>query len=92
MKHQPPRLLRLLLQFYCNPRLLEELEGDLEELFQERVQTQGLGRARWRYAWDVFRCIRPYAWKRQPKPQPLRQSWVWLKHCLSIACEWAGAN
>jgi putative ABC transport system permease protein len=60
MHPQPPKWARKFLQWFCHPRLLEDMEGDLLELFHERVQTDGLANARRRYVWDVFRSLRPH--------------------------------
>ncbi|GAB3557471.1 ABC transporter permease [Spirosoma fluminis] len=61
-----PRLAQRLLRWFCAPHLLDELEGDLDELFQQRVREEGLRRARWRYARDVLSLMRPQFIKRQP--------------------------
>ncbi len=63
MKHpspQPPRWALRLLQWYCNPELLEEIQGDLYEAYTDRIERQGLGYARWQYAWDVLKFIQPF--------------------------------
>ncbi|GAB3557475.1 ABC transporter permease [Spirosoma fluminis] len=62
----PPSLAQRLLRWFCAPHLLDELEGDLDELFQQRVREEGLRRARWRYARDVLSLMRPQFIKRQP--------------------------
>jgi predicted permease len=68
MDLQPPRWARRFLAWYCKPQLLEEVEGDLYELFQERVAAEGLRAARQKYAWDVVRYLRPHILRRQPAP------------------------
>jgi putative ABC transport system permease protein len=52
-------------QWYCRADRYEELHGDLEELFYQRIERRGARYARWRYTWDVIRCCQPYAWKKQ---------------------------
>ncbi|MCB0664308.1 MAG: ABC transporter permease [Saprospiraceae bacterium] len=54
---KPPKRPLRFLRWYCRPDLLEEIEGDLCELFQIRA-TESLSRARIRYAWDVLRSFR----------------------------------
>ncbi len=65
MHPQPPKWARRLLAWYCKPHLLEEIEGDLNELFAERVAAEGERAARRQYAWDVVRYLRPHTMRRQ---------------------------
>jgi hypothetical protein len=46
------------------PGLLEEIQGDLNEAFYERVAARGLARARLLFILDVFRFIRPFTLQR----------------------------
>ncbi|MDX2245369.1 MAG: permease prefix domain 2-containing transporter [Bacteroidia bacterium] len=55
---QPPRWALRFLHWYCHPAFLEEIEGDLYELFYRRVEETGTHRARWRFVWDVIRFFR----------------------------------
>ncbi len=59
-----PRLLFLFFQWYCKSERFEELYGDLEELYIDRLEEVGKTRALLHYAWDVVRCCQPYAWKK----------------------------
>lgn len=54
-----------LLRWYCNSEKLEEIEGDLEEIFQENIEIHGIKKARRLFGWNVIRCCKPYAWKRK---------------------------
>lgn len=56
----PPRWALKFLQWYCKPRYLEAIEGDLHELFELRLQHAGARVAKRRFAWDVLRFFR---WK-----------------------------
>lgn len=51
----PPRLARALLRMFCDTAYHEELEGDLDELFELNIAEVGLRRARLRYWGDVFK-------------------------------------
>ncbi|MDO1450864.1 permease prefix domain 2-containing transporter [Rhodocytophaga aerolata] len=62
-KPQPPRLADKLLEWFCAPHLLEELQGDLHEEFYYQLERVGEKRARLRYVWDVLGFIRPFAMK-----------------------------
>lgn len=59
-----PRFLISFFQWYCKRELFEELHGDLEELYIDRLEEMGKTRALFCYAWDVVRCCQPYAWKK----------------------------
>lgn len=63
-----PRIPHSFFRWYCKTNRYEELHGDLEEYFYERLETRGVLHARWRYWLDVIRCCQPYAWKK-PKGQ-----------------------
>ncbi len=63
-KPEPPRLADKLLEWFCAPHLLEELQGDLHEEFYYQVNLVGVRRARLRYFRDVIGFIRPFALKR----------------------------
>jgi putative ABC transport system permease protein len=60
-----PRIPHTFFKWYCRLERYEELHGDLEELFYERVEQKGLLIARMLYTLDVIRCCQPYAWKTQ---------------------------
>ncbi|WAC11423.1 ABC transporter permease [Dyadobacter pollutisoli] len=56
----PPRWATRFLHWYCRPRLLEDLEGDLNEYFERNVKRKGIKKARLIYAIDVIKFMRPY--------------------------------
>jgi len=60
----PPAWVVRFLEWYCHPGLLEEIQGDLNEAFYERVAARGLARARLLFILDVFRFIRPFTLQR----------------------------
>ncbi len=59
-----PRFAHAFFKWYCMEEKYEELHGDLEEFYRERVEEHGLSIARRKYLFDVLRCCRPYAWKK----------------------------
>jgi len=62
VRHNPPALALKLFRWYCRPDRVEELEGDLEELFQLRLKSgQSPWRAKLFFWWNVIRCYRSYA-------------------------------
>ncbi|HZI24259.1 MAG TPA: permease prefix domain 2-containing transporter, partial [Chryseolinea sp.] len=58
MDIKPPAWADKLLVWYCNPDLLEEIQGDAYELYLERIQKEGKIIADWKYIWDVIRFCR----------------------------------
>ena len=61
MKRQqasPPSWAIQFLEWYCKPELLEEIQGDIYELFDKRIQTIGSKAARRHFIWDVLRSFR----------------------------------
>ena len=59
MNVAPPKWPQRLLRLVIRDIYLEEIEGDMEEVFQEEVQKSSLRRARRRYAWGVILLLRP---------------------------------
>src|SRR5258706_8679749 len=57
-KHQPPKWADRFLQWYCNPEVLEEIQGDAYELYIERMREKSKRAADLLYVWDVLRFFR----------------------------------
>lgn len=58
MKVQPPQLAWKFFRWFCRKDYLEEIEGDLVELFEKQHETAP-GRAKRRFVWSVIRYFRP---------------------------------
>lgn len=56
---QPPRLLMRLFLWFCQRDLRKYIEGDLIELYRERVEMLGGFKAKWRFFIDVLLLFRP---------------------------------
>jgi ABC-type antimicrobial peptide transport system permease subunit len=67
---QPPQWASKLLEWLCPDHLLEEVQGDLQELFEEQVADIGEKQARREYVLAVLGYSRPYAFKRNTNRQP----------------------
>lgn len=67
-KPKPPRLFKKLLRVLCTPELLEELEGDLEEIFEDNLEEKGSKYASYRYIREVIHLIRPSVIKKLSIP------------------------
>lgn len=59
-KMTPPRWAQKLLEWYCRPELLEDLQGDLNEYFDRHCKSKGPLRARLIYVIDVVKFFRSY--------------------------------
>jgi ABC-type antimicrobial peptide transport system permease subunit len=61
MKQQntPPRFFLWLFRLFCDPQLVEDIEGDLVERFELRQERQGRIKARWLLAKDTLQLFRP---------------------------------
>ncbi|HTF21993.1 MAG TPA: ABC transporter permease [Chryseolinea sp.] len=57
MKQHPPRLAKSILRRFCHVSFLEEVEGDLDEQFYERLEGSGSFKARLHYWIDVTRAV-----------------------------------
>ncbi len=62
--HTPPGWADRLLESFCAAHLLEEVQGDLQELYGKWVKKHGVRKARWLYIMHAIKFFRPYALKR----------------------------
>lgn len=60
----PPDLPSKFLRWFCTEERLEEIEGDLYEIWLEKVEVSSLRQANLFYWWMVFRSLRRFAFKR----------------------------
>jgi putative ABC transport system permease protein len=58
---KPPRLADWLLKRFVPADTMEEVQGDLLELYKHWIETDGLPVARQRYTWTVLRMLRPFS-------------------------------
>jgi len=79
----PPKGARKILHWYCSPERLEEIEGDIHEVFTDNIERYGIRKARIYYWFQVIRCFKPYAWKR--KNEKLKISGLMVSNYLVTA-------
>jgi putative ABC transport system permease protein len=65
----PPRWADKFLEWYCNKELLEDLQGDLHERFNDRAKRRGATIAKILFVIDVIVFFRPYTLKRRTRNQ-----------------------
>jgi putative ABC transport system permease protein len=58
-KNSPPKLFLRFFRWFCNPSLHRYIEGDLIELYRERVESKGKLRADMRFIVDTLLLFRP---------------------------------
>ena len=73
MTRRPPFLPRAALRLVVPPEKFEAIDGDLNELFQERLQESGVWRARLRYWHDAASFVGHSYVLRRPAPTPRAQ-------------------
>lgn len=55
----PPKLFLRFFRWYCHPKLADHIEGDLIELYRERLITSGKRRANTQFITDILLLFRP---------------------------------
>lgn len=65
----PPKLAQALFDWFCDKAMVEDLKGDLDEMFVLNVSRTSLTKARWIYWRQVIALIFSYAVKRRKQHQ-----------------------
>ncbi len=60
MKHQPPKWIERVLEWYCHPDYIDEIKGDLYESFWVWEHSKGRIRAQFLFAINTFLFLRMY--------------------------------
>ncbi|WP_405519566.1 permease prefix domain 2-containing transporter [Spirosoma sp. KNUC1025] len=83
----PPRFATWLLETFGHPDTVEEVQGDLQELYAHWVLTDGKRKANWRYSLNALKLLRPLAKSKTAKeyPSPLLLSPAMLCNYVKIA-------
>ena len=71
MKPYPPQCLQFL-RWFCREDYLEEIEGDLTEIFKKQCESSPR-KAKWKFTWSVIRYFRPEfikSFKNSYQPHP----------------------
>jgi len=56
---QPPRWPLRIIRLFVKKEFLEEIEGDMEEIFYDNVERISVSKARRIYAWETLKLLRP---------------------------------
>jgi len=79
----PPNWSKKLLRFFLNEEYLEEIEGDMDEIFQENLELYSPKKARRIYHREVIKLIRPNLMKRLSGNQKLNNIGM-LQHNIKL--------
>ena len=71
MENRPPIWADRFLEWFCNPDLLEEIQGDLYEIYDEKIRQNRKGLANFQFVFLVFRSFRYSVIARQKTQKPL---------------------
>lgn len=61
---RPPQWPLKLMRFFIRKEYIEEIEGDMEEIFYDNLQTSTVGKAQRIYTWEMIKLLRPGIVKR----------------------------
>ncbi len=86
MRTTPPKYALKFLRWFCREDFLDEIEGDLTELFEKQCQNSFVD-ARWRFMFSVIRYLRPEYMKIFQKSNPSQSSFnlPMIRNYFSIA-------
>jgi putative ABC transport system permease protein len=81
---RPPEWPLKLLRFFVKERFIEEIEGDMEEIFLTNVQQLSLAKAKRIYLWEMLKLFRPILLKNW-KTSPTFNQYAMYKNYYKIA-------
>jgi len=77
---RPPKWPLRFLRLFVKKEYLEEIEGDMEELFQENAAQGSYRRARRQYSWEILRLLRPILIKKRGELQPVHSTGMYKNY------------
>lgn len=84
-KPTPPHWADRLLEWFCAPHLLEEVQGDLYERFLKNVKLFGEKTARQEYIKSVFGFIRRFGFKKKKELSPSLYIQIMISNYFKVA-------
>ena len=81
-KIDPPKWMDRFMEWFCDPRLLEGIQGDLAEAFHHNVNTRGVAVAKRLYLMQAFGFVR-YRFARKTKRSHNNMRAMWNHNFLS---------
>ena len=80
----PPRWSQRLLRSFLKKEYVEEIEGDIDEVFQDYLEQFSVKKAKKLYTREVFKALRPALTKRLINTKKFNQL-AMFKHNLTLA-------
>lgn len=77
----PPQWPLRILRFFVKEKYLEEIEGDMEEVFQDNLERLSLRKANRLYTWEMLKLLRPALVKNMEGIQQLNQYDMFKNYC-----------
>jgi putative ABC transport system permease protein len=71
---QPPKFFLRFFRWFCDPAIMEDIEGDLHEMFQREVAAGKIARARLRFSIHILGLFRPGIIKKFDSPSSFNSS------------------
>lgn len=59
MEFQPPKFWLRFFRWYCHPHYVEDLEGDILERFERKIESENFKNAKWGLTLDILKLFRP---------------------------------
>lgn len=81
---QPPKIALQFLRWFCKEDCVEEIEGDLVEVFQKEY-ARNARKAKLKFAWSVMKYLRPRfvkAFRNSYQPNPVGMYWVFVSAAI----------
>jgi len=72
------------LAWFIKEDYYEDIQGDLEEEFQQKVEGSTLGRAKYWYRWQIMRLFRPSMMKKVKPQDSIEKETIMFKNYLKI--------
>lgn len=82
-RSRPPRWAGKMLSWFCKDEVVENVQGDLHELFHQRVQRLGLRKARLLYLYDMLSLVKPRLLRNVQRPDALVQNGMFRNYFKS---------
>ncbi|RAW00338.1 ABC transporter permease [Pseudochryseolinea flava] len=86
----PPPLVEKVFLWYCERAMIEDLHGDLDEIFYDNLKRMSLARAKWHYCRDAVSLMLSYSVKKRKSnaayhPYSQNNSMAMLQNYFKIA-------
>jgi len=83
--YHPPKFFQRFFRWFCHGAYHEELAGDIEEIFYDTIETEGLAAAKKIYRKEIIKLFRPSVIKEIPWPFSNQITPAMLKNFFKIS-------